>query len=96
MDDLQILTQSIGEYAVDTVGRENIRGLQVVMNPVDQTAQIAVVLADDSDESQKAALRALFDVEAVYLDEAVLSFAFVDDLEQADAAFAARQVYSYA
>ena len=96
MDDFSILTQSIGEYAVSVLGPENLRGLQVLMNPRDLTGHISIVLEDESDESQKQILRSLFDVERVFFDEAVLSFSFVREIDADLAESTATPIYSYA
>lgn len=80
MDEFQALTTSIGEYTVDTIGRVNLRGLQVTMDTRTSSASILVALRDNSDEQQKEALRALLIIEDIYLDEAVLSYRFVDEV----------------
>jgi hypothetical protein len=82
MDEFKILTQSIGEFAVTTVGTENLKGLQLTMRPDDHTGHIAVALVDESDEAQKSVLRSLLEVEQVFFDEAVLSFSFVDHIDR--------------
>lgn len=96
MDDFQILTQSIGEYAVDTVGRDNLRALELIMNPRDMTGHLSIALTDGSADAQKTVLRALFDVEQVFFDEAVLSYSFVDEIDDDEVVPAAASKYSYA
>lgn len=95
MDPYEALTQSIGEYALMTLGAETLQKLQVKLDPRDLTAEILLVLKDDSDEGQRTALVALFDIEATFISDAVLSYRFVSDFA-VDAAAADHPKYSYA
>lgn len=83
LDDLQALTQSIGEYAVGVIGRENLSGLQVTVDRRNMSAQISVHLADNTDEAQLAVIVDLFDVERMFADEVVVSYSFVEEIDVA-------------
>ncbi|WP_243063167.1 hypothetical protein [Humibacter sp. RRB41] len=82
VNDLQALTTSIGEYTLDTLGKETVTGLQVSMDGVDHNGRITVALKDNSDAEQKRVLRELFEIEQMYFDEAALSFDFVQDIDE--------------
>ncbi|MEV8269169.1 hypothetical protein AB0P19_02405 [Microbacterium oleivorans] len=97
MDEAQALVTSIGEFTLDALGRDRLNGLWVSLDPRTARGDVVVALADNSDAEQKAVLLELFDVEAVYMDEVVLTFRFVDgpDAIESDA----RQttpIYAYA
>ncbi|ODA89813.1 hypothetical protein ATY41_03980 [Leifsonia xyli subsp. xyli] len=96
VNELQLLTTSIGEFAVDAIGRETINGLQVVMEAVDRLGHVSIALKDNSDAEQKRVLRELFDIERMYYDEAALAFQFIHELEPDIAAKANVPVYCYA
>jgi hypothetical protein len=95
-DASRALVTSIGENAVDLIGKENLVGLQVYLDQLDESAEITVSLRDNSDESQREAIRALLDVEELFYDEAALSFHFVDDITTNGDHRIARAQYSYA
>jgi hypothetical protein len=78
MSELQALTTSIGEYALDVIGRNSVEALQIVMEQIDHVGKVTIALSDNSDEEQKRVLRDLFSIEDVYFDEAALTFTFVD------------------
>lgn len=92
----RVLVTSIGENAVDLIGRENLVGLQVYLDPVDESAEVTVSLRDNSEEAQREAIIALLDVEELFYDEATISFHFVDDLGAKGDHRVARAQFSYA
>jgi hypothetical protein len=96
MDDLQVLTTSIGEYTVDTLGRENLRGLQVTMDRRNLVGHIAIALQDNTDMQQKSAIKDLLEIEQMYFDEAVLSFSFVEEIDADSVATSSVPQYSLA
>lgn len=97
MDDAQALVTSIGEFTLDALGRERLNGMWVTLDPRTSRGDVLIALADNSDAEQKAVLLELFDVEAVYLDEAVLTFRFVDGPDAvASDAHQATPIYAYA
>jgi hypothetical protein len=81
LDELQALTQSIGEYAISVIGRENLSGIQVTVDRRNMSAQLSVRLAENSDETQLGVIMALFDVERMYADEVVVSYSFVEEID---------------
>lgn len=95
--EIRALTTSIGEHSVDNIGKENVRGLQVLYDDLDCSAAITVELADNAEQMQRAALASLIEVEQLFYDEAVLSFHFVDDIAaHGDMRVARKPQYSYA
>jgi len=87
MSEFQALVTAIGEYTVDALGRENLTGMQVTLNPREMAAFMSIALEDRSDAAQKAAISELFEIERVYSDEVVLTYVFVDEVsEPADSA----------
>lgn len=95
-DELQVLTTSIGEFTVDTLGRDTINGLQIVMEAVDHLGHVSIALKSNTDAEQKRVLRELFEIERMYYDEAALAFEFVDAVDPDLAARENLPVYSYA
>ncbi|MEO8527691.1 MAG: hypothetical protein ABI435_01290 [Pseudolysinimonas sp.] len=95
-DDVRALVSSIGEHAVNMIGKENLLGLEVFLDKEELSAEITVSLRDNTDESQREAIAALFGVEELFYDEAVLSFQFVDDIAAKGDARVARAQFSYA
>jgi len=96
LNDLQALTTSIGEYTLDTIGRESVKGLQVMIESIDHQGRVSVALKDNSDAEQKRVLRELFEIEQLYFDEAALSFSFVENLDDVTATEVSAPVFSYA
>ncbi|HEY4212096.1 MAG TPA: hypothetical protein VGM84_11485 [Steroidobacteraceae bacterium] len=96
LDEFQALTTAIGEYSVDTLGREKLSGLQVILNPRELSAFVSIALRDRSDEAQRAAISEMFDVERVYADEISLSYVFVDEIEKTADAHSSVPQYSFA
>jgi hypothetical protein len=94
-DETRALVTSIGEHAVDLIGKENLLGLQVYLGG-DQCADVTVSLRENSDESQREAIVALLGVEDLFYDEAALSFHFVDDIATKGDQRVASAQYSYA
>lgn len=96
IDAVRALVTSIGENSVALIGKENLVGLQVYLDAVDDSAEITVSLRNNSDQSQREAIQALLDVEELFYDEAALSFHFVDDITTNGDHRVARALYSYA
>ena len=81
-DEVQVLVTAVGEYTLSTLGRENLSGLQVTLDPRDMSCHVTVALRDNSDGAQKQAISDLLEVEEVYFDELVLAFSLVDALSE--------------
>lgn len=97
LDEFQALTTSIGEYSLDTIGRENLRGLRVTLDPRSLNAEMVLVLTENSDMLQKSVLRDLFEIERVFADDAVLSYQFAEALDDDNAeALTSVPLFSYA
>lgn len=65
------------------------------MDPRTMQAQMLIALADNSDDAQKTALRDVFEVENVFADEVVLSYRFVDNLDDLELELAPDRVPLY-
>lgn len=96
LDEFQALTTSIGEYSLDTIGRDHLRALRVTLDTRTMNADLVIVLEENSDEEQVATLRELFEVERVFADEAVLSYQFAEALDDEMADRASVPLFSYA
>lgn len=96
LDEFQALTTSIGEYTVDTLGRENLAGLQVWLNPREGSAFMSIALQDSSDIAQRRAIAELFDIERCYSDDVALTYVFVSEISESTDAMAEAPQYSYA
>ncbi len=88
-DELQALTISIGEQSLNAIGRDNLRALEVQLDPRTYHATMTIVLRSNDDRAQTDALHELFEVENLFADEAVLSYVFAErlDRERATAEF---------
>lgn len=95
VNDIQALTTSIGEYTLETIGRDSIKGLQVTMEDVDHQGCVSVALKDNSDAEQKRVLRELLGIEQIYFDEAALTFAFVESLDDMESRRVSAPLFSY-
>ncbi|SEH97215.1 hypothetical protein SAMN04515692_10874 [Leifsonia sp. CL147] len=96
LSEFEALTHAIGEYTVDTLGKENLEGLQVIANPRESTALVTIALKDQSNDAQRQAIATMFDIELLYADEMGLTYVFVDHIRDTiDATLSATQ-YSYA
>lgn len=95
-DELQALVISIGEHSLNAIGRENVRALDLRLDPRTNEASMRIVLSDNSDPAQMQALQSLFEVELLFTDEAVLSFAFAQELDEQRATARAIPQFSYA
>lgn len=71
------LVTSIGEFTVDTIGKDHLLGIWVTIDPRTHRGDMLIALSDNSDEAQKAAIRDILEVEDVFADDAVLNFRFV-------------------
>ncbi len=96
MDELQALAQSIGEYTVDLIGRDNLDALQVTVDRRNRSAQVSIELKKPSDAEQLRVLDVMFELEQMYFEEVVLSYSFVEAIDAtADDRETVRQ-FSYA
>jgi hypothetical protein len=94
MDEAQALVTSIGEFTLETLGKENISQLSVTVDGTD--CDLAVVLRDNSDQAQEEALRKIFEVEQVYFDDVVMNIDFSGSGERFFAQKDRVALYSYA
>lgn len=99
VDENQILTQSIGEHAVQAIGADRVHTLRVTFDARDASCIIAFVLENNSDAEQLRAIDRLLDVQLLFIDEASIEFR-IDDLTDAHEATERHSVsqrqYSYA
>lgn len=96
VDEVSALTQSIGEYAVQMVGKENLAELAVVLNPADLTARVSLVLKDNNEATQRDALEALFEVQELFFEDASMMFTFGHMRDMEDAEQGAQRQFQYA
>lgn len=96
VDEIAALTQSIGEHAVQAIGRDNLESLTVVTNANDMTARIAVELIDNNAETQAEALEELFSVQDLFFEEVSMTFAFGVDAIPDGVQVTGQRQYSYA
>jgi len=97
MDENSALAASLGEFTVDTIGRESLDGLHVLLDTRAGEAWMIVVLRDNSDAEQRRAIEKLFEVEDVFADEVSLSFVFATEIpDEVRALTSSKAVFSYA
>lgn len=84
LDSNEILTRSIGEHAVDAIGRDHLRSLSVLFDARDATCTVSFVLSENTDGEQLRAIDKLLDVQQLFMDEASMEFR-IDDESELDA-----------
>lgn len=82
LDEFQALTHSIGEYAVMVIGRDSLAGLQVVFDRRNCSGQVSIALAQNTSEEQLRVIECMFDVEQTFENEAVISYSFVEEIDE--------------
>lgn len=95
-DPNQALTQSIGEHAVQAIGRSHISELTVVLSSIDMTCRVVVALEKNTDKEQRRALNKLFDVQELFFDEVAMSFDFGIEDDLPSAQLSSQRQYSFA
>ena len=78
MDENEILTRSIGETAVDAIGRDHLRSLSVLFDARDASCTITFSLSNNGDEEQLRALDRLVDIQLMFVDEASIEIQIED------------------
>lgn len=76
VNELDALTQSIGEHAVQALGEDRLRELSVVLYTHDMTCMVTVCLEENTDAEQQEALESLFDVQGLFFEDVSMSFDF--------------------
>ncbi|MEV7692483.1 hypothetical protein AB0N73_04030 [Microbacterium sp. NPDC089189] len=97
VDEVSALTQSIGEHAVQAIGRKHLSALSVVVNPIDMTARIAVSLRDSNAKEQARAFEKFFDVQDLFFDDVSMTLVLgVDGNDLPSAVPVGSQQFSFA
>lgn len=78
MDENEILTRSIGESAVDVIGRDHLSSLTVLFDARDASCTISFTLNDNSDQEQLRALDRLVDIQMMFIEEASIEIQIED------------------
>lgn len=96
VDEVSALTQSIGEHAVQAIGKKHLSELSVVVNGNDMTARVTVALRKNTDAEQQRALERLFDVQELFFDDASMTFAFGLDADLPAAHLSEQRQFQFA
>ena len=96
VDEVSALTHSIGEHAVQAIGRKHLAELTVVVSPVDMTARVTIALQDNSEKEQRRALERVFEVQELFFDDVSMTFEFGTGDDLTDARLVGSGQFSYA
>lgn len=91
MNEFEALIHSLGEHTVITLGRDNIRRIDVFGDPTDTTAHIEIVLRDQSWESMAAAVEKMIEVREMFFAEISIDYRFASEDSETPASAAARR-----
>lgn len=80
-NEFAILAQSIGESAVDYIGKDNLKALALDMNSSTFEGVVRVSLKNNSDAAQLETIRKFFELEELFRDEADLELVFCSNVE---------------
>ena len=95
MNEFEALIHSLGEHLVITLGRDNLRRLDVFGDATDEAAYVEIVLADQSWASMSDAVDKMIEVREMFIDEISLDYRFAsEDSETRASAQARRSDYS--
>jgi hypothetical protein len=78
--EFQALAESIGSMALAEIGRESVKTLEVVVDPVDFSAHVTIVPREGSNVEQRRMIEAMFEVEKIFSDEVTITYIFADAL----------------
>lgn len=85
MNDFQAMVTSMMENAVDYIGKSRLLRLSVEADPGAGSAQIEIVLQDNSWASQSLAIDRMIELRSMFLDELSFEYAFLEADEADDA-----------
>lgn len=76
MEDFPALIHSLGEHAVSYIGRDLLRGLVVAGDPDNGSAEVEILLEDNTWENQSHAVDRMIELRTMFLDEISISYSF--------------------
>lgn len=74
MNELQALTQSIGEQTILYLGKDQVSALEVLLDTRIMEARVSVSLKDNSEESQLRAFGLFGEIEGIFSGEVSIAF----------------------
>lgn len=90
------LAESIGEHCLSAVKSPNLRGISISFSLRTAECLVSIALADNSEQRQLEVLDELIQVRSLFIGEAVISFAFVQQLPITAGVQVQQPSYSYA
>lgn len=95
MNEFEALVHSLGEHLVITLGKPNLRRIDVFADPTDGTAHIEIVLAQQTWECMSTVVDKMIEIREMFFDDIAIDYRFVtEDSETGASAEARRSDYS--
>jgi hypothetical protein len=79
VDDFQALMHSLGEHAVDYIGKDSLRRLDVFGDEADGAAYIEICLEENSWDERSRAIDKMLEIREMFLDEVSIEYRFIDE-----------------
>lgn len=95
MDEFEAVIHSLGEHAVDYLGKDQLRQLAVFGDPLTGSARIEIVLAENSWDEQTRAIDKMLELRLMFLEELSFEYDFLSE-DSCTPVMAERSDYSYA
>lgn len=95
MTDFGALIQSLGEHAVDAIGKPNLEQLTVHGDVANESAEVEICLIDNTWDEQTRVIDLMIDLRLMFMDEISVSYRFTE-LDSCSAAVARRSQFAYA
>ncbi len=95
MDEFEATITSLGEHAVDYIGRQNLRQLAVFGDHHNSSADIQICLAVNDWASQTAAIDKMIELRAMFISELSIQYHFIEEDNYTPTA-ATRSDFTYA
>lgn len=84
MDEFSALINSFGEQLVTAIGKGNLAQLTVRGHEGSGSADVEILLSDNSWDQQIRAIQAVADVRTMFIDELSFSYQFFETFEDED------------
>ena len=76
VNEFDAVIHSLGEHVVSYVGSDNLRSVRIWSDELSGTADISIVLADESWDAESRAIERMLQVREVFLDELSFDYRF--------------------
>lgn len=76
MDEFSALIQSLGEHAVDYIGKDNLLRLDVFGDEVDQSAHVEIFLCSEEWGDHSSAIDKMIELREMFMDDLAVDYRF--------------------